>query len=491
MNDKLELLSAAELGAEVNAGRISPTDAVLYFERQIRERNDRLNAFVYTKFEYAESSAKQLEERLARGDIIGPFAGVPFAMKDFLPSKKGWTHSHGGVKSLIREDPEDSEFCRAMETAGGIALGKTNAPAFGFRGTTDNHLYGPTCNPFDLRYNSGGSSGGSAAAVAGGLISIAEGGDAGGSIRIPAAWCNLFGFKASAGLIPSIARPDAWSATHPYCTGGGLTKTVEDAAILLDLMARYDPRDPLSVARPESDFAEAMKRPVKGMRIAYTKDFGIFPVDPEVAAVVEAAVKRLEDAGAIVEPVEFHLPRTLAEYTEWWLRSICLDTAIELERDRRIGFDLVRDHRDELPEEFIFWNVDVAKGGMMDYYEFHKVRTEVLDAHLDVFDRYDLIVSPTTTCLPVLNASDGNTQGPTEVNGMPVEPLIGFAETFFENFTGNPAASVPAGLSAGGLPIGMQVIGKRYQDADVLAMAKTFEDIFPWRDRFEIAQNRL
>ena len=485
--NRLEKLSAAELGREVRAGHVTPTEAVRYFTERIEDRNPSLNAVVYTKPESAEADAKQLEERLSKGEDVGPFAGVPFAMKDFLPSKRGWTHSHGGVKALIREDPYDSEFCKAMEAAGGVALGKTNAPAFGFRGVTDNKLYGPTCNPFDLRYNSGGSSGGSAAAVAGGLVPIAEGGDAGGSIRIPAAWCNLFGFKASAGIIPSVARPDAWAATHPYCTGGGLTKTVEDAALLLNYMARHDLRDPLSVPRPEADFTEAMKKPVKGMRIAFTKDFGLFPVDPEVASVVETAARRFEEAGAVVEPVEFHFPRPAKEYADWWLRSICLDTAIELELDCRNGFDLVRDHRDELPEAFVFWNAEVAKGGMMDYYEFHRVRTEVLDAHLDVLEHYDLILSPTTTCLPVRNAADGNTKGPVEVNGVPVEPLIGFAETFLENYTGNPAASVPAGLSENGLPVGMQIIGNRYRDGDVLAAAKTFEDLQPWRGLYEIS----
>ena len=139
---QLEYLSAAEIGREVNAGHISPTEVVRYFEQRIADGNGDLNAFVYTKFEEAEGAARQLEERLARGEDVGPFAGVPFALKDFLPSKKGWTHSHGGVKALIKEDPVDSEFTKAMEAAGGIAIGKTNAPAFGFRGTTDNKLYG-------------------------------------------------------------------------------------------------------------------------------------------------------------------------------------------------------------------------------------------------------------------------------------------------------------------------------------------------------------
>ena len=212
---ELERLSAAELGRLIRAGHVTPTEAVSFFAARIERRNPSLNAFVYTRIEDALQAAKQLEQRLHDGEDPGPFAGVPFALKDFLPSKRGWTNSHGGVRSLIREDPFDSEFCRAMELAGGVALGKTNAPAFAFRGTCDNKLYGPTSTPFDVRYNSGGSSGGSAAAVADGMIPIAEGSDGGGSIRIPAAWCGCFGFKASVGTIPSICRPDGWTATHP------------------------------------------------------------------------------------------------------------------------------------------------------------------------------------------------------------------------------------------------------------------------------------
>ena len=483
---ELASLSAAELGREIRAGRVSPTEAVRYFTERIERRNPSLNAFVYTKTEYAEAEAKKTERRLLAGEDVGPFAGVPFALKDFLPSKTGWTNSHGGVRSFIRTDDADSVFCQAMEQAGGIALGKTNAPAFAFRGTCDNLLYGPTSTPFDVRYNSGGSSGGSAAAVADGMVPIAQGTDGGGSIRIPAAWCGCFGFKASIGTIPSVVRPDAWAATHPYCFDGGITKTVEDSAILLNYMARYDPRDPLSVKREKVDYVAQMRRSVRGWRIAFTPDFGVFPVEPEVAQTVERAAMRLREAGAVVEPVSFHIERSAVELAEMWCRSICVDTAVGLELFRRDGFDLIRDHADELPREFIDWNARAACGGLLDHYEFNRMRTEILDAQQDVFDRYDLIISPTTVCLPVRNAGDGNTLGPRAVCGKPVEPLIGFCETFFENFTGNPAASVPAGLSETGLPIGMQIIGRKFCDGDVLAAAKAFEDTEPWRALYAV-----
>ena len=487
---QLERLSAAELGREIGAGHVSPGEATAYFAKRIEERNPSLNAFVYTRLDEARDAAKRLEADLAAGAEAGPFCGVPFALKDFLPSKRGWTNSHGGVKALIREDPFDSEFCRAMEAAGGVAIGKTNAPAFAFRGTCDNRLYGPTSTPFDTRYNSGGSSGGSAAAVADGMVPIAEGSDGGGSIRIPSAWCGCFGFKASVGTIPSVCRPDAWAATHPYCFNGGITRTVEDSAILLNYMARYDPRDPLSLRRKSVDFTEQMRRPLKGWRIGFTPDFGVFPVEREVAEITRRAALRFCEAGATVEPVRFSLRRSAYELAEMWCRSICMDTAIELELDRRRGFDLVGAHRDQLPEEFIEWNERAAGGGILDYYEFNLVRTELFDALQDALDRYDLIVSPTTICLPVRNAADGNTTGPREVNGQKVEPLIGFCETFFANFTGHPAASVPAGLSGSGLPVGMQLIGRRFCDGDVLAAAHAFEQIQPWRQLYEIPFSR-
>ena len=189
----LETLSALEIGNLVNSKKISPEEVLKYFFNRIHKRNRDTNAFVYLMEDYAFKKAEELKKRIDSGEYCGPFAGVPFALKDFLPNKKGWKSSHGGVKCLISTDTSDSVFCTAMEKAGGIAIGKTNAPAYGFRGTTDNFLYGATSTPFNLKFNSGGSSGGSAAAVSDGLVPVAEGGDAGGSIRIPANFCALYG----------------------------------------------------------------------------------------------------------------------------------------------------------------------------------------------------------------------------------------------------------------------------------------------------------
>ena len=269
-------------------------------------------------------------------------------------------------------------------------------------------------------------------------------------------------------------------ATHPYCFNGAITRTVLDSAVMMNYMAYHDPRDPLSLDRGKRDFTELMKKPIKGLRIAFTADFDIFTVDPEVAGIVEAAAHRLEEAGAIVEQVHFGFKHSQNDFANLWCRSICIDTAIDMELWKKEGFDLVRDHRDELPEEFIYWNEEALRSSIMDYRYFNELRTEILDEQENIFEKYDIIISPVTICPPVKNASDGNTKGPEMMNGQRIEPLIGFCETFFENFAGNPAASVPAGLTATGLPVGMQIIGKKFLDEDVFAAAHAFEEISPW-----------
>lgn len=202
--------------------------------------------------------------------------------------------------------------------AGGILLGKTNSPVLGFRGVTDNYLFGPTRNPFDLSRNPGGSSGGSAAAVADGLVPIAQGSDTGGSTRIPAAWCGIYGFKPSGGRVPFLGRPDGFR-TYIFSTEGTLTRTVEDAALSLSMLTGYDDRDPYSL-NEKVDFLSALKGSIKDWRIAHSPNFDVYPVDSRVAQNVAQAVKVFEQAGATVEEVDIGIPydqRELSELFNW------------------------------------------------------------------------------------------------------------------------------------------------------------------------------
>lgn len=487
---KLEYLSAKQLGDLINDRTLKPLEVIRYFEDRIEKRNKSINAFVYTQFDYAEKEAIKLEKRLNLGEYIGPFAGVPFALKDFLPNKIGWQSSHGGVECLISIDKYNSVFCEAMEEAGGIAVGKTNAPAYGFRGTTDNKLYGPTSTPFNIKYNSGGSSGGSAAAVADGLVPIAEGGDAGGSIRIPAAWCNLFGYKPSVGTIPNVCRPDAWSATHPFCFNFGLTKTVEDAAILLSYMSQYNPRDPFSYQNqyiyPTMFNVESSSK----AKIAVTYDFNLFEIDLEIKNSIDKAIDIFRSAGYVVDFVDFNFKYSANDIANSWCNSLMFDSVIEIEQDKKSGKDYLLKYPDQFPEEMLYWENKSKDSDIWDLYNFNLIRTDILDQFENVFEKYDYILSPVSCCLPVLNKENRNTKGPENLNGKPVESLIGWTQTYLVNMVGYPAASLPIDISKNNLPIGIQLIGRKFNDQGLLLVCKDYEYVNPWKDNYEICFNR-
>ena len=483
MNDVTNL-SGLEIGRLVNKKEISATEVVTQFLDKIDAENSKINAFVYTKREEALEEAKKIDTKIANREEAGPLAGVPVGLKDFLNTKKGWTNSHGGVRALVREDTCNSRFYSAARSLGAIAIGKTNAPAFGFRGVTDNNMYGPTSTPFKPGYNSGGSSGGSCAAVSAGFAPLCELGDAGGSGRIPAAWCGCVGYKPSAGIVPSVCRPDAWTATHPYCCGGPGGRTVNDVAAVMQGMIKYNSRDPLSVNLPDNLLlADITNRKFK---IAFTTNFDLFPQpEAEIVEAMKRIANKLAYIGCEIDDVKFDFHYSLREYEEAWLRGICIDTAIDMELDKQNGFDLIKEAKDDLPEDFIKWNEIALNSTMLDYRKFHEIRTDILDAHCNIFDNYDLIIAPVAGCMPVPNRPDGKlTLGPSEINGQKVDPLIGFAYTYLENMIGTPAMSIPIGLSKEGFPIGLQIIGSRYKDLDVFALAYAIEKIQPWYDSY-------
>jgi amidase/aspartyl-tRNA(Asn)/glutamyl-tRNA(Gln) amidotransferase subunit A len=446
---------------------------------RIEARNPSLNAIVFEAFDEARAAAVAAERRVTSGEPLGPLHGVPTAMKDLFDFKPGWPATFGGIPALRHQVlPFHCLWAQRMEEAGAIIVGKTNSPALGMRGVTDNLLFGPTRNPFDTTRNAGGSSGGAGAVVADGMVTFAEGTDAGGSIRIPAAWCGVYGYKATWGRVPFVVRPDAFGGAMPFLHEGLITRTVADAALGMTALAGPDPRDPFS-ARDEVDWLGALRRDVAGMRIAYSPDLDVFPVDRRVAGVVERAVRAFEEAGAHVEQVRLGLRRDQRELSDVWCRLVMPITAAAVAGLQAQGIDLRGEHRADLPAEVHRW-LDVAdRLTAADVVHDQIARTEVFDACQAVLADYDLLVSPTVAALPVPNADDRNTVGPREVEGVEVDPLIGWCLTYLANFTGHPAASVPAGL-ADGLPVGMQIMGRMGADADVLAASAAFERLRPW-----------
>jgi len=485
LSDELAYLSATEIAARIRRRDLSPVEVVDAFIERIEARNKSLNAFVYLGFDDARRAAREAEHAVMAGHELGPLHGVPTAIKDLFDFKPGWVATFGGIPAL-KEYVTDF-YClwaERMEKAGAILVGKTNSPAMGFRGTCDNYLFGPSRNPFNLAKNTGGSSGGSAAAVADGLVPFAEATDGGGSARIPASWCGVYGYKPAFGRVPYVSRPNAFNGDVPYLFEGIVARTVEDAALGLTALVGYDARDPLSLDEPSADYQSAVRRSVKGMRIAYSPDWDVFPVDPEVASVVRVAAKTFEQAGAHVDEVKVGIQRDQTELSDLWCRLIIGGSVTTFEAFKRNGLDIPRDHRDDLPPEFLRWLDEGYAMTLLRFLQDQEIRTEVYDAVQGVLNSYDLLVTPTLACTAVDNSDDGNTKGPSQVNGEKVDPLIGWCLTYPVNFTGHPAASIPAGLSASGMPVGMQIVGRRYADGDVLAASAVFERLRPWRDSY-------
>lgn len=487
--DQSAWTSAGELAARIRRRELSPVELMTSTIRRIEQRNPSLNAFVFTDFDQAMDRARAAEAAVASGATLGPLHGVPTAMKDLFDFKPGWPSTFGGIRTLKNQVIDAyCTFAERMERAGAIIVGKTNSPIMGLRGIADNYLFGPTHNPFDLSRNPGGSSGGSAAAVADGLLSIAEGTDGGGSIRIPAAWCNVYGYKASWGRVPLTSRPNAFGGLNPFIFEGTLTRTVEDAAIGLQILAGPDSRDPFSLTSTP-DFSTALSHSLKGCKVAFSPDFDVYPIDPAVAVVVAEAVNGFVDAGATVETVEVGIKRSQHELSDLWNRMIMPLNISGLEGLKSAGIDLMRDHPEDLPPEYRHWIEIGYKLSVTDVWNDMVMRTEVYDAIESVLQRYDVLVTPTLACLPVKNATDGNTLGPTQINGEEVDPLIGWCLTYLTNFSGHPSASIPAGLSDG-LPVGMQIIGRREADVDVLAASAAFQRVRPWKDAYRICEAR-
>ncbi len=484
-------VSATELARRIREREVSAVELLDACIERIETRNPSLNAFVYQGFNDARNAAEAADAAVRSGAELGALHGVPTAIKDLFDFKPGWPATFGGVRAL--KDFSVDGYCvfaERVEKAGAVIVGKTNSPVMGYRGACDNPLFGATRNPFDTARNTGGSSGGSAAAVADGLVPFAEGTDGGGSIRIPAAWCGLYGYKASFGRVPSVVRPNAFGSTMPFLFEGPLTRNVEDAALVLNAISGHDPRDVFSLDEGPHDFTTDVHRDISGLRIAYTADFGIFPVDRRIRAAVEQAVQVFRDAGATVEEVDINIPYDQRQLSDLWCRQIMLVNVGAFENFKSNGLELLGDHREDFPEGYLRWADHVYNMSTAELNEDYVMRSAVYDAIQAVYTDFDLLVSPTLSAMPVLNADEpGTTVGPTEVEDVEVDPYIGWCPTYLTNFTGHPAASIPAGL-VDGLPVGMQIQGRRYADGDVLAASGAYEQLRPWTEMYEVCRTR-
>jgi Asp-tRNA(Asn)/Glu-tRNA(Gln) amidotransferase A subunit family amidase len=483
--DDVCLQPAVELARLIREGELSPVDLVAAYLDRIERLEPAINAFVTVLADDAREQAKRGERAVARGETLGPLHGVPVAVKDAGAEKRGVRHTSGSLPLRDNVSSADSLQVERIEAAGAIVIGKTNTPEFGHRGTTDNKLVGPTSTPFARGWNAGGSSGGSAAAAAAGLAAVGQGSDGGGSVRIPASLCGCVGLIATWGRIPVRSRPDAFAAHTPFIHLGALARTVSDAALLLSVLAGPDTADPGSLPSDGFEFSVPSEASLHGLRIGYVPKLDVFPVAPEVDAVVRDAVAGLEGLGASVDEATLGLVFTNEELVGIWKDWTGVQLALGFEGFLAEGIDLLGDHRDEL-SPYVVEMVERGRSlSALTTRRHNVVRSAVFDCFARFFETYDLLVSPTLAVASIENDEGGETVGPAAVQGVEVDPLLGWCLTYPTNFAGLPAVSLPAGFTPEGFPVGLQAVAPRFRDDLILRVGTALEVSRPWAASYE------
>jgi aspartyl-tRNA(Asn)/glutamyl-tRNA(Gln) amidotransferase subunit A len=463
-NEDLCWMSAAALAAAIRKKKLSPVEVVRAVLARIERLNPLLNAYVTLTPEQALRDARAAERAVGKkGAKLGALHGVPFSTKDLVITK-GVRTTFGTRFYADNVPTEDAPMVARMKAAGGIQLGKTNTPTFGWIGATHNLVFGVTRNPWNTDRTPGGSSGGASAAVAAGLGPMAIGTDGGGSIRIPASFAGIFGHKASYGRIPVYPPSGAWSLSHI----GPMTRTVEDAALMMNACAGPDERDQYSLPASGVDYVKALRGSLKGLRVGWSPDLGFARVvDPEVEATCAKAARRFRELGAKVDEVRLAWPSPKSAWEAVFCGGIATRMAPYLDRPNDIDPGLL-----PIIQDAVKWPATRYVQAWFD-------RLTWYDHVRRYFDGHDLLLTPTIATPPFKVGLDN----PTEIAGRPVEPYDWIPFTYPFNLTGNPAASVPCGFTKDGLPIGLQIVGRRFDDVTVLRAAAGYERLAPWADK--------
>jgi Asp-tRNA(Asn)/Glu-tRNA(Gln) amidotransferase A subunit family amidase len=472
--------SATDLAAAVRAGDLSPVDLVRAHLDRIDALGDRTNAFVTVLADEAMERAREAERAVENGEDLGPLGGVPVAIKDLSFTKAGVPFTMGMAPLADNAAEEDSIGVERIEAAGGIVVGTTNTPEMGHTPRTYNEFVGPTGTPFDPTYNAGGSSGGSAAALAEGLAPLATGSDVGGSLRVPASCCGVASVKPTFGLLPRANRPNAFGAHTPFAVVGPMARTVDDLGLLLSVLAGREDSDPFSAPVGESYTGIDPTDPAD-LTLGYSADLDVFAVDPAVERAVRDAVGTLETAGATVADLSIDGP-DYDDLTHAYGVSATVsfaDSARYVEREH--GLDLTGEDAGEVSESFVR-TLELGRGhDALDYLGTDEVRTELYDAVEAALEGVDALVCPTLATPPLTH----DEPFPTEIDGesrggLPMDWMLAWPF----NMTGHPVVSVPAGLTDEGLPVGLQVVGPRFSEAELLAVGKAFEAANPWDESY-------
>lgn len=456
---------AGELARRIARRELSPVEAVANSLARIEEVNGALNCFCFVYPEEAMARARQAEAAAMAGAPLGPLHGVPIAIKDFTPTA-GKTTTLGSKVYRDNVPDEDAQIVKDLLAAGAIMVGKTTTPEFAHDGFTHSPLWGVTRNPWNPERTPGGSSGGSGAAVAAGCVPLAEGSDMGGSVRIPASFCGIVGLKPSLGRIPMTVLPTVFDTISHF---GPLARTLDDAALFLDVCQGPFERDIMSNPLP-IDLPRPLPSQVAGLKIAIDTDLGIYHVDGEVEARVEACAAALREAGAAVEEVDLGWTEDCVHaWLTYW--KVYLAAFFEQHLDGR---------RDDLDPAIVAMFEAARRVDAIAFKRLEFVRSRQWFKLCDVFERYDALICPTTPVpAPPAESSDAALFG-TAADG---KMLSSDMTLVFNNVAQCPALSVPSGMHSSGLPTSLQIVGHRFDDATVLRIGAAIERLLPWAQR--------
>ena len=467
--------SAVELAELIRRRALSPVEITRAVLERIDRLNTRLGAYVMVHAERALGEARAAERAVMTGEPLGSLHGVPISIKDNL-----WTAGERTTygSRLLAEfiAPEDAPSVAGLRAAGAIFVGRTNLPEFAWRGSTDNPLFGESRNPWDLTRTPGGSTGGGAAGVAAGLGPLALGSDGAGSIRIPASFCGLVGLKPTFGRVPMYPAAGGNELVAHVCP---LARTARDVALMLNAIARHDRRDAFALPDDGVDYLAACDEQLGGerggalvrggarVRIAWSPDLAFAPVERETRKIAETAARAFAEIGVTVEEASPDLGDP----------SVILKT---LYGGAQAGAHAARsaDQKAQMDPELVAYAEASAGLSVVEYLRAVAARQAMVDSLRRFFEKYDLLLTP-TSCLPAFPLG---AVGPSEVAGRKVTHL-GWTLCYPFNYSGQPAVSVPAGWTASGLPVGLQIVGRRLEDALVLRAAAAFEALRPWAAR--------
>ncbi len=449
-------------------GRLSPVELIRDTLERIERSQPVLNAFITIAADQAMEQARAAEQAVMRGEVVGKLHGVPVAVKDLVPTA-GIRTTWGSLIFKDHVPEQDAEVVQRLKLAGAIIVGKTTTPEFGQQCLTEAPLFGRTRNAWRADRTSGGSSGGSAVAVAAGLVPLAVATDGGGSTRIPAACNGIVGFKQGLGVVPQEYAQDGFGNIS-YITP--MTRTVRDTALMLDAMAGSDPRDPLTMARWHPTFAAGVPAGLGGLRVAWRARLGNSAVAADVLSACERSLATLRGLGAevIEHAAPFENPERL-----WFVNNGAYRMA-------QFGHHLAR-HRAIMCPTFVRQMDAIAATSAAELYEAIFARTRLYRQVQAWFESCDIVAMPTLsrTAVPI----DQDFFGPIEIDGVPVENIRAswYPYTMPFNLTGNPAISLPAGFDRDGMPVAIQLVGPMGSDARLLQVAAAFEQAQPWADQ--------